>query len=149
MRNTSMLLTIAALVLFCTALHSPASAQGLQVDADQDGIVTLTEFQTAFPDYAGNPDVNEDGAIDREEMHAARTEMGNTGGSRQRKGGSDRAEADRSGDCSGDGAGSGGSGSSGGKGGSNGGSSGGNGHGGGGKGGHGGGNGNGGRGGRS
>ncbi len=121
MRNCSMFLTIAALALFCASLHSPASAQGLQVDADQDGIVSLAEFQTAFPDYARNPDLNEDGVINREEMHEARTEMGNTGGARNRK-----ANAEKSG--------IGGSGGNG------------NGHGGGGQGGHGGGNGNGGRG---
>jgi hypothetical protein len=38
-------------------------------------VVTVTEFQAAFPEYASNPDINEDGVVDREEMHAARTEM--------------------------------------------------------------------------
>ena len=153
MRNRSMLLTTAALVVFWTTLHTPASAHGLQIDTDQDGVVTVTEFQTAFPEYAANPDLNEDGVIDREEMHAARTEMGDAGGARQRKGGSDTAKASRSGDCTGDGSGSGGKGGSGGSGGSSGGKGdsggNGNGHGGGGQGGHGGGNGHGGRGGRS
>lgn len=133
MRNLFMFLAIATLALFCASLNSPASAEGLQIDADQDGIVSVAEFQAAFPDYASNPDVNADGVISHEEMHAARVEMGDTGKVRNRKANTERF-------------GNGGTGENGHGGGGQGGHGGGNGHGGGGQGGHGGGNGNGGRG---
>ena len=59
----------------CALLASAVWAQTMVEDTDGDGVFSMEEMRAAFPDVSDDVlvqvDVNEDGAIDAEELAAA------------------------------------------------------------------------------
>lgn len=66
---------IIAITVACVALIGAAFAQSMAEDTDGDGVYSMDEMRAGYPDVSDEVlvqiDVNEDGAIDEEELAAA------------------------------------------------------------------------------
>jgi len=66
---------ILAITVACAAFVGTAWAQAVVEDSDGDGVYSMEEMRVAYPDVADEVlaqiDVNEDGAIDEDELAAA------------------------------------------------------------------------------
>ncbi len=64
-----------AITIACAALTGAAWAQTMVEDADGDGVYSMAELQAVYPDMTEEVmvqiDVNEDGAVDEDELAAA------------------------------------------------------------------------------
>lgn len=64
-----------AITAACVVFASAAFAQSMVEDTDGDGVYSMEEMRAGYPDVSDDVlvqiDVNEDGAIDEEELAAA------------------------------------------------------------------------------